>query len=236
MQQPHSPQSSHSSQSSSSKSTTRNIILPEMDGAVMEKWLTQYWPAALGVVIFLSVLFAGYTGYVYYKQDRMEKDRNEVVLWKKKLLTSIKDKNLTAEMFQKEWKVIEESVWDRTILVPTAMMMLPLIKEKKWEKEALAVFDPLLKELVPTSSLYYFFLRDLLPLYESQSQWSEAISLVESLVKDESLWLEVKWQFDLGRLYRLNKEEQKARAKFQYIIDQYPDHPLAKLARMYLES
>ncbi len=202
----------------------------------MEQWLNRYWAAVLSFVIFLAITIGGYLGYRYYAQGQQEKQREIIFEWKKSIVSLINEHGAGVDVFKSEWQRLGTFLSSDDQLSPVVIELLPLLREKHWEALIIELFDPLLHKLSPESTSYFFLLRDLLPVYEDQRQWKKAISLIEPLLKKDSLWMDVKWQFDLGRLYRLDKQEQKAKEKFQYVVDQYPDHALAKLARLYLEQ
>ncbi len=118
-------------------------------------------------------------------------------------------------------------------------VLLRATQELKTQKDGHLIIDLINKtyEQQKKNKFFGFFLGiTLATLYEDKGELDQAISLLEGLVSFNDKFLGSKLYLDLGRLYKIKGNKDKAKLNFNYIVENFPQDDMAKLARIYVNE
>lgn len=108
------------------------------------------------------------------------------------------------------------------------------MEESKSAQKLIPVFEKVIANYKPNEYGFLFLSLKLAVIYENNNDFEKAIKTLEGLLSANHDLVKSKVYLDLGRLYKKSGSKDKAKANFQYIIDNAKDADYVKLAELYL--
>lgn len=109
-----------------------------------------------------------------------------------------------------------------------------LYTDKAISPEFVKIFENWASQTDKSSYAYVFVALRLSSLYENTGAFPKAVETLEGLKNTKYTAFQEKVQFDLGRMYLLTNQQDKAKASFDYVIEHFKDGEFAKLSNLYL--
>ena len=153
-------------------------------------------------------------------------------------VADLKAKKMTPEEFATKFNALDGKVKVTPAMVPVATDAARTMVEMGDAARAQSVLKPLVETngVTASSTAYMFIALNYAALAETNGDNDEAIRVLESYTKSGHKVMLAKAYLDLGRLYLAKGDQAKAKTNLDYIVANYPNDELAKLARLYLQK
>lgn len=186
---------------------------------------------ALLIIIALSIVGFG----IYSVRSMKLDDANaaKVFAFTDGPLKEFRDKKIDLAKVSEDFAILMNEVGSFNGAVPSALELSDLFIERGHKDEALKVLVEMGSIKNPVSK--YFVNLRLAALYEDLGKNDEAIASLEALLNGPKL-LEEKVYLDLGRLYLVKGDKEKAKRNFEYVEKNMAQEEFKKLAKYYLST
>ncbi|MBY0516956.1 MAG: tetratricopeptide repeat protein [Bacteriovoracaceae bacterium] len=199
-------------------------------------WMYEHRKAFMSAVVMAFIAISGWLLYKQYVLKQAKEQSAMVSTFEQTVMTEFRASKLTPAEFAQKFQALD-------VKVKTSPSMLPVILEATQtmdSKNETALAVTLLKEVVESigvkSPFYIFIAFNYAALSEKAGQTDEAIKTLETYVAQGFKVMLPMAYLELGRLYIAKSDTAKAKKNFDYIIANYPNDELAKMARLYLQQ
>lgn len=151
-------------------------------------------------------------------------------------LKSYKDKKLTKDQLVDAFNKLDNAVKEHASILPLVFDMSDTLIGNSENEAAAAVLESVISKYSLNSYSYHFLALKLATIYENQNKLNESIEILERLVSSKLQIYAAKVYFDLGRLYVLKGDNNKAKNNFNHILNTFAKDPLANMSKLYLEE
>jgi len=186
----------------------------------------------------LALLIFGVIGFGFYtsQKDKAEQAYAAAIYeFEKSSFTSLQEGKLETNQYLDKFNLIKKDVSYFKGLFPLLIKTADFLIEKG-NYEAV---DTLLKDFKPhidnATMIFLVNIRHAVVM-ENAGDIKGAIDLLEGIIKNGQKLMEHKVYFDLGRLYVLTGDKEKAKTNLQFAIDNTVDENLKKMAQVYLSE
>lgn len=204
----------------------------------MGHWLYQHRKSFLSAVVVVLVGTIGYVAWKQQHQSHLSALSEKVHQFETSAVADLKAKKINPEEFVTKFGALENEVQTTPAMVPVAIDAANALKEIGDSVKAESILAPMMKEkgLSPKDPAYMFVVQNYAALAETNGKPDEAIRVLEAYVTSGNKVFLTKTYLDLGRLYLVQNNKEKAKTNLEYIVSNYPNDELAKLARLYLQQ
>jgi tetratricopeptide (TPR) repeat protein len=128
---------------------------------------------------------------------------------------------------------LSSEVQNAPIMIPVILEMGKFLYEKGNFTEAEEILSKLDGNVAHPVGAFFIGLQRSVVL-EKLGKLDEAITSLENLLKNKDMFLKAKLSMELARLYVAKGEKGKAQTQLDYVISNFPNDELAKVAKLYL--
>lgn len=181
-----------------------------------------------------AFLLIGFGIYNYWHGQKVQEWSGQIYQFRSNTFKSYTDKKIDADEFKKQFEIMANKMkGDKILLLPLIESSDQLVKNGNKEL-ALGLLQTYGDSGIKNGAISEYFVRSRsATLLEDLGKNKEAITQLEKLLSSSMKIMEAKTVLDLGRLYLISGDTQKALAQFQYVIDNTAQADLVKLARLY---
>jgi tetratricopeptide (TPR) repeat protein len=188
--------------------------------------------------ILLVLTFVGVVGYGFYGHKTSQKNdelSNLIFQFTESKLVALKEKTLDPNAFMNELRSLSDKTGGYEGIVPVLFSASSELNNLGQHNQAVEVLS-IAKEKLKTINPYMqqILSAHLVVGLENLGENQKAIDILEVTVKSPLDILKAKAYLDLGRLYFKVGNNEKAKSNLQYVVDNYSDNEMAKLADIYL--
>ncbi len=199
-------------------------------------WVFENRKAFIGAVLATFVLASGWLLYRQYAYKAARELSGVVHQFEQTALTELRSGKMTTADFMTKFNALDAATKGAPAMLPVALEAANLMNGKNEVVEAAALLEGVVTSLKTSSPLYVFVVPSYSALLEKNGKIQEATQAWDAYVAGGHKVMLPKAYLEIGRLNSLQGNKEKARASFDYIIANYPNDELAKLARLYLQQ
>jgi predicted negative regulator of RcsB-dependent stress response len=191
------------------------------------------WLTAILVIVSLIL------GYVYFNHQKKVKSLEAsaaVYAFQKADFESYKTKKITAEEFVTKFNALPLLTKSSPSILPIILDAVGLFNAEAKQNLSYELLKESQKNFANLGQIQFLVNLHFAAIAENQGKMDEAISTLESLSKSGKKLFQAKIALDLGRLYKLQGDSAKAKLQFDYILNDFPNDELAKMAKLYLQD
>ncbi len=185
--------------------------------------------------VIVSVLLV-ILGWIFWKETKTSSAMNQSLMvfeFQNKVWADVKTNKLSAAELVKSFNQLDADVQTAPVMVPVVLEMGKYLYEKGSYEEAAQILSKLDGKLThPVSA--FFVGTQYAVILEKLNRIDDAILTLENLLKNKDMFMKPKLALELGRLYLGKNEKGKAQTQFDYVVSNFPNDELAKLAKLYL--
>lgn len=190
----------------------------------------------LGLAIALIIAAFGANFYMAnLKADKLE-DLNSLYQFRAEKFEPFEEGKISYEQFEKDLNAVRKDL----LASPTALSLVSdvsdVLIEKKHTDKSIEILENLRKNLDQTKLGFQIISFRLISLYEDKANYSQAVSLLEELLKSGQKENLTKVYFDLGRNYYYLDKKTDAKKNFEYVVANDKESKFAKMSKLYLEK
>lgn len=186
----------------------------------------------------IIVILVGGTGLSLWKQSQKSsalEHSEKVFEFQSGLWDDAKTGKATAETLVKEFVGLDEKVRTAPIMIPLALEISKFLVEKQNYAEADKILAAVqIEKKAPVSHFFIALQRSV--ILEKLGKIDEAIAVLSPLAESKDGIMPAKVSLELGRLYAQKGEKGKAQTQFDYVISNFPNDDLSKMAKLYLQQ
>ena len=203
----------------------------------MGHWLYEHRKSFLAAVAVVLVGTIGYVGWKQQQKNEMNRLSEQVAKFETTTLADLKAKKIPAADFATKFKALDNKLQTTPSMVPVAVDSAATLRAMDESKLAQDILKPMVSDngLKASSAAYMFVALNYAALAETNGETDEAIRVLETYVSSGHKVFLTKAHLDLGRLYLLKKDNDRAKKNLDFIVNDHPNDELAKLARLYLQ-
>lgn len=204
----------------------------------MGHWLYQHRKSFIAAVVVVLVGTIGYVAWKQQHESHLGALSEKVHQFEVSAVADLKAKKINPEEFVTKFGALATEVQTTPAMVPVAIDAANALREIGDSVKAEAVLAPMMKDkgLSPSNPAYMYVVQNYAALAEINGKPEEAIRVLEAYVASGNKVFLSKTYLDLGRLYLAQNNKEKAKTNLEYVVTQYPNDELAKLARLYLQQ
>ncbi len=190
--------------------------------------------------IFFGVLIAillGALGYVFWNQSHQSAALNtsvEVFHFQSDVWSNAKSGKTPAADLVKAYEGLSKEVQTAPVMLPVVLEMGKFLYEKGLYAEADAILSRVSDLKEPITSFFINLQRSV--VLERLGKTDEAIATLEKLSSVKDGIMPGKVSLELGRLYLVKGDQNKAKAQFSDVVEKFPNDEQAKIAKLYLSQ
>lgn len=223
--------------------TTTNTTTPKQGTSIDEalgqtelgNWISQNKMPVISALVVLVIGIFSYGVFNHFKTEKENKYSNALHNIVQDKLTPFQEGKVTAEEFataiNNEWKEMGSFAG----AAPYVIQVVDALTAKGNYKEAYSLIADADKR-IDNPQLSYFINIRAAALAEDLGKKTEAIAHLKKIVGSGVKYFVGKIYLDLGRLYLETGDVEKAKASFQYVIDEGKEVEFTKMARLYLDE
>jgi len=190
---------------------------------------SKYFEYAGMAVAAAAVVYLGATTYLNYVNKQGQSAYNEAY---SEIAEDKADVEKSEELFK---KVKEEYSLSRVSTLVPAQVGYLNYRQKKYE-EAVKHYEAYQQKLSDDSPYRILSLLALAAVHEQQGELDKAIGILSGVKSNpENLFMD-QTLLSLGRLYRLSKQEDKAKEVYREFVDRFETSPFLPLAKAKLDE
>lgn len=202
----------------------------------LRAWVLSHLNAVIGVVVVILLISASYGGFSYYQNKQEQKASSAVFAFRKGTWVDYTQGKIKDDELLNKWQELQASInHSSSSVVIMGIEMGDYLIEKHKAEVAEKILTPMEKYKI-NPNIHYFLAMNLAVIYEDQGKIKEAIAQLEGLLSSKMKLGEARVYFDLARLYQREGNKEKARANYQYIVDNFSRDSLVRLAKIYLQN
>lgn len=203
------------------------------DQGDMGSWIEKNKNLAIGILILILVGIAGYGILMNQAGKSKDKNDNSIYDFTTQGLVAFDKKEIDSNALVEKFNTLSNDVGNYSGLFPAAINVSDALFSKGKRKQAIEVLKFSQSKFKDAYQVYLISSR-LATMLEDEGQVDEAITILENLSSTNLKVLEEKTYLDLGRLYLDKGNSEKAKASFQYVVDNGKENEFVKLAKLYL--
>ncbi len=199
-------------------------------------WMYEHRKSFIAAVV---VAFVGASGVLLFKQYQHKKAQErsaEVHQFETTVAAELRAGKLTPADFDAKYQALSTELKASPSMLPTALQTAVYLDGKGESVMAEGVLKDVVMATGAKSPLYVLVAHSYAALAEKNGKTDDAIKTLEAYISEGHKVMLTKAYLDLGRLYLAKNDKAKAKTNFDYIIANYPNDELAKMARMYLQQ
>ena len=194
----------------------------------------------IGVIAFVILLVCSVVGYGIYSKMLNENSlvkSNQIFKFKNETFSKFSEDKMEVAEFMKEFNQLTDQIGNYKGMISLLLDVSDLLKDKDKLEDAATVLESTYKKYgVSNPYSKYFIVSRLAAIYEDSNRFDDAIKLLEELNNISAKIMESKRYLDLGRLYIKAGNKNKALVNLKYLIDNFAQDELSKVAKIYLED
>ncbi len=216
------------------KSTQGDEVVETLNKTELGQWMVHH--KTLMIVIVCGLLVAiGLGSFLHsWRQSSLEDKRAQIYQFQQKTLNAFVEGNLEVAALMKKAEELKDEVGCSSLILPLWLELGAQLREKKNLAEAETILQQSAKIKADDYSNYMTHM-DLAVVLEEEGKLKEAAQTLEHMNKFKEKLYEAKLYLDLGRVYSHLGDKEKARQNLQYLLDNFPNDELVKMARVYLQ-
>ena len=189
---------------------------------------------SLVVVVIAGVFIHGAVSYV--QSQNYGRYRDQLFTFSQSELPQFEKKELDATAFLQKYEEIVAGMGSFPGLAHQHLKVADALLEQNAATEAQTLLEKGLSLSSSKPYLRYLYVARLAVLYENRGEYDRAIESLQGLLSGSVRPLEGKIYLDLGRLYHLKGDKDKARVSFEWVAEQSSEYELKKMAKLYLSE
>lgn len=215
---------------------SENTLEESLNRTDFGHWLFENRKAFIAAVV---VVFVSASSWLIYKQ-MMTKSAQEfsAIVYKFEVdsIEPLKAGKLSIEDFAAQFKALKAEAKSSPSMIPLALEVANFVEAKDKPAVAQDILKDVVDSVGASSPFFIFIAHNYAALAEKNGQTDVAIQVMNDYIKSGHKIMLVKAYLDLGRLHLLKGNKAEAKTQFDYIVGNYPNDELAKLARLYLQQ
>lgn len=199
-------------------------------------WVFEHRKAFIGAILATFVLASGWLLYRQYAFKAARELSGVVHQFEQSALTELRSGKMTTADFMTKFNALDAATKGAPAMLPVALEAANLMNGKNEVAEAATLLEAVVTNLKTTSPLYVFVVPSYSAILEKNGKVVEAAKAWDDYIAGGHKVILPKAYLELGRLNLLQGQKDKAKTNFDYIVANYPNDELAKLARLYLQQ
>lgn len=186
-------------------------------------------------VVFLLLLVITYGFYTTHQEKLTEQASGNAYKFEQSAYQSLESGSLTAGKYLSQLETVIKTNDFHEAFIPVLFKSFDYLYKKKDFMTSAKIIDIISKHYSNKNGyLDYFILVRRASLLEDEKKYKEAIDVLNHINSLSVKVMEAKTYLDLGRLYILAGNKEKAKTSLFYVIDNFGQEDFAKVARIYL--
>lgn len=198
-------------------------------------WISQNKNITIGLVVLLIAGIFGWGGYNQIKGNKEQELGDKIYKFQESAYTQLIDKKIKPAEYLIQFKAVQAEVGDYVGFAPVLIKSAGHLSDQGAKKEAVEILESGLKTL-KTPILNNILSLHLAAALEDLKEYPRAIEVLEDLNTSSLKLMEDKVYLDLGRLYLVTGNKEKAKVNLQYLVDNGKEAEFTKIAKLYLED
>jgi tetratricopeptide (TPR) repeat protein len=211
-------------------------IAQNLDRTDLGHWVAEHRGVFFAAIAAVFVLATSFLAYRNYQKVNSREIANTLYAFEQASLESLIKGELVAADFLLRLKALSTKELAHPLFLHTALKAFNHLQTKKDYQAAYEVLELAKTHHSIKSPASLFLYHSYAAAAEQVGKTDQAISIFEELIASGQKVLLVKSYLELGRLYAAKGEAEKAKKNFDYIVANYPNDELAKMARLYLQA
>ena len=200
-----------------------------------ESYILRYKGLIIGVAVVGLLGFLGYGLFNHFQSKDYARYSNQIFDFEQNTLPDLKEKKLSVKNFIIRYRELAGPMGNFSGLAQVQLQSVDLLLEQGAMTEA----SELLKKglgMFKNPFVRPLFATRLAGIMEDQKRYPEAIEILQNLLSNSKGFLEYKAYLDLGRLYLLTGNKEKAKTSFTWVVQKSSERELKKMAQLYLDD
>ncbi len=198
-------------------------------------WISQNKAPVISALALIVLGIFGYGVWNHFNTEKENKYADALHTVVSEKITPFQEGKVTAEELTKEFTAAWQEMGSFAGAAPYVIQVVDALTAKGNYKEAYALISDADKR-IENPQLNYFINVRAAVLAEDLGKKEQAIAHLKKIVGSGVKYFEGKVYLDLGRLYLETGDKEKAKASFQYVIDEGSEVQFKKMARLYLDE
>ena len=203
-----------------------------------EDFVTRNWKILLtafaGLIVILLI------GNLWSSQREKNKKEQVIAIYKfrQDVLKKAKNDEIKSDVFWKKWKDFRKGLDYEVELVPLVLDVAEIVKNSKNNSSEIQswLLDEYKKISGKNTYMRFILLNFVSSYLEDQSQYKEAIGVIETFLGSAKKEFAPKFYFDLGRLYKKIGNVDKSKHNFRFLMENYPNEKWSTWAKVLMEG
>lgn len=198
-------------------------------------FIGKYKMAIIAIVSIAILSLLGVALYSHFADKNFQKYAERGFVFSETTLTELNSGKLAAGDFVSKFKTLADETNYYEGLTPVAVSAADMMLTKGENQAVVDLLRPLLEKRSFARGVKGLFLRSrLATALENLQDYNGAIEHYEWLANNNGNVLSAKFYTDLGRMYLLTKNNERAKASFKYVVENYKASEFYRVAQIYL--
>lgn len=195
--------------------------------------IMKYKTAIIAIVVVSALTVAGLGVYSHNSNKHAQEASYKVYQLSQVSLTGLLADKVDAKTFSDEFLKLNSETSSFKSLVPVAITASDYLISKDKNEEAKSILSELVAEHGKGMAGYFLRVRLAVAL-ENLNDVKGAIEQLEAVIGSKHKYLSAKLYTDLGRLYMQDGNKEKAKASFDYVVENFKRSEFYRVAQIYL--
>jgi len=190
-------------------------------------------PILIGAFIVVALIL-GFSIYKSQSESKLNEALSDAYTFRVDVLDAYSADKVKKEIVLEKLISLPTNLVGQASLVPALLKAVDKLAQDGLVKESVAVLENWQSKFNKNEYMFYFVGLKLAAFYENASENTKAITLLEQLLASKKDSAKAKIYLDLGRLYLLTDNKEKAKSNLNFVINNHKDSEYAKIAKLYI--
>lgn len=208
-------------------------VKSEVKRTSLGEWLLENSKIFFAIVISVTVLALAWAFYQNWSSKQAQESSSKVYLFSENVLKAFSDKKIEEDKVISAFRTLVSEVSTKEAIVPVALELSNLVTNKSAATAELLNLHTILKPQDKGRDLISI---QLASLYEDNGEAQKSIEILEKQKAQAPEYLAEYIYLNLGRLYIVVGNNDKAKSELTYLTEKFKDSEEAKLAAIMLSE
>lgn len=204
-----------------------------MEQPEITAFIARYKIAIISIVVAAIATLSGIGIYSHFAEKNFQKSAYEIYLFNEDSLQKLTTGAITGEQFNQSFKQLAEKISYFKGVVPVAITASDYLLQKGDAPAVKSLLEPMVEHFGKGYAGHYLRSR-LAVAYENLKEYPAALKEYEWLANSGINVLSAKYYTDLGRMYLLTGNKERAQSSFKYVVEKYKASEFYRVAQNYL--
>jgi tetratricopeptide (TPR) repeat protein len=191
----------------------------------------------ISLTAILLVALIGYGANSYYQHSIGQQQASLSYSFSQEALADLSQKKITTAEFAQKYNALDLGLRNSSSFTPILLSSVAELVRQDDRQSALMLLESQGgRGRAPRNYGDYLVARWMVTIYEDLGEGQKAVEMLEGLNSAPFKVLEARNYLDLGRIYISLENYEKASLNLDYLIQNFPNDQLGKVAKIYLEQ